>query len=335
MKKVKILLTSKIAAGEYTYLIEKLDEQIKNKYELVVPDEYGENELLKFCEDVDVLLGSYITKTIIEKSKRLKLIQLPWTGIEYLNFHELSNCSIPICNTHSNSQAVAEYAVTLLLNSAKQIFTYDKLIRNGVWKSERDSLKKDSLLISDMKICILGYGNIGKKIASLLKPFNANIWAVANPHRKDDLICKIYDRSELQKAVHNADAIINTIPLTDDTKGMIDSKVISCMKDEVIIVNVSRALVIDEKALYQNVVEKRIKVFASDVWWKEPKSNEEKCVLSNYDIDWNNNANVILSPHRADLINGRFMHVDDEVENICNIYYNKKLKNRIEINRQY
>ena len=114
----------------------------------------------------------------MEKAKKLRHIQVPWTGSELLDFDLLKEYSnITVSNSHSNSLAIAEHAVSLLLAAAKRIPYRDSFMRKGDWSPRYNDV--NSYWITGKTLGIIGYGAIGKKIGNILKKgFNMKIFAI-------------------------------------------------------------------------------------------------------------------------------------------------------------
>jgi lactate dehydrogenase-like 2-hydroxyacid dehydrogenase len=128
-----------------------------------------------------------ISKPPIKKAKKiakkLKLIQVPWTGVDRLDFELLKKFrDVIICNSHSNCLAVAEYAVALLFDLVKKISYHDQLLRDGNWNRPSEAHEVNynifSSYVSNKKVGILGYGNIGKKIKKILNGFDCSFYIV-------------------------------------------------------------------------------------------------------------------------------------------------------------
>ena len=112
---MKIVLTRSMVPGDIQYIKDGLDKEIEGQYEFVVPAEFTEDGICKEAADADVLLGPFVTSKIQETAKNLKLIQVPWTGMDTFDFSSVQGCTVPICNTHSNADSVAEIGVAIVL----------------------------------------------------------------------------------------------------------------------------------------------------------------------------------------------------------------------------
>ncbi len=334
MKKIKILLTRKYHDIDIAYIKEKLQRQIGDNYTLVNPKNYEEEYLIKVISDVDVLLGPYVSESLIKQATNLKLIQIPWTGIENFNFKVMEGSFIPVCNSHSNASAVAEFAIALTLNIIKKINFHDNRMRKNDWNrmQERTSLK--SRMINNSNVCILGYGNIGRRIGIMLNALGANIKAVTKSIQKYPEAKELFISKDWEVAVKGSNIIICTLPLTDATRNLINHDTIANFSKDSIIVNVSRAEIFNEEAIYSALADNRISGYASDVWWKNPSRDKSNSSVSSTFL-FEELDNVLLSPHRAGFVEGSLPHLDDAIENITNVFLKKRLINVVNIEKRY
>ena len=113
---MKVLLTKMFAETDIAYLQAGLDESIT----LFTPDQYSENGIIDVIDDADVILGGLLSPAIIERSAHLKFAQIPWTGVDNLDFQAIEKNKLTVCNSHSNASVVAEHAISLWFSLAKK-----------------------------------------------------------------------------------------------------------------------------------------------------------------------------------------------------------------------
>ena len=331
---MKILVTRKLLDSDIEYIKNGLDKSIKGKYEFVFPSEYTEESLLTCCEDVDVFLGPFVTRKLLEKAKNLKLIQVPWTGMDTFDFESVKGFNVPVCNTHSNADSVAEIALALTLDLTKKISYHDRKMRNGNWNREQQPLDLKSRMLANQSVCILGCGNIGYRVAQLFKAFGSSVNGVDNIRKADDVVSKMFGFEEMFKAVSEADIIVCCLPLTDETRSCIDGSFFAALSKKPYVINVSRAAIFNEDDLFDVLIKGKIAGFASDVWWNAPKRGESQSFPSTHNEFWKMD-NVIMSPHRAGFVDGCFPHLDGAIQNLINMFFNKPLVCRVDITKGY
>jgi D-3-phosphoglycerate dehydrogenase len=321
MRKMKILLTRSMLSSDIEY--------IKDSYTIKEPATFTEEVILKEAIDADVLLGPYVTKQILKNAKNLKLIQIPWTGMDTFNFEAVRGFAVPVCNTHSNADSVAEMGVSILLDLIKKISYHDRKMRYGNWNRNQEPLDLKSKMLSKQTVCILGCGAIGYKIAKLVFAFGANIIAVDEHRQPSEVVSEVYSSNDISIALSKATIVISSLPLTRSTRNMINSEIVSKMIDGVIIVNMSRSAVMDEDAIYEGLVSGKISGFGADVWWNTPRRGESESYPSTHNKFWCFD-NVVMSPHRAGFVENCFPHLDGAIDNIVNLYRNKPLESLVD-----
>lgn len=312
---MKIVLTRSMAPGDIRYIRDGLDREIRGQYEFAVPAQFTEEEICALAADADVLLGPYVTKRILEAAKQLKLIQVPWTGMDTFDFSAVQGIRAPVCNTHSNADAVAEMGAALVLDLLKKVSYHDRRMRQGNWNRDQKPLSLKSKMLREQTVCVLGFGNIGSRIGKLISAFGSRVIAVDDRAKAGEIASAVYPNHRMMEAAAQADVIICTLPLTEATRGMIGDEAFDGMKDGVIFVNLSRAAIVDEDAAWRGLASGKIGGFASDVWWNAPKRGESQSYPSQRHPFWEM-ENVILSPHRAGFIENSLPHLDGAVSNI-------------------
>lgn len=331
---MKIVLTRSMLPGDIQYIKDGLDKEIKDQYEFVIPTEFNEDGICEVVKGADVLLGPYVTKRIVEIAENLKLIQVPWTGMDTFDFNSVHGVAVPICNTHSNADSVAEIGVAMILDLLKKISYHDRKMRAGNWNRDQKPLNLKSKMLNKQTICVLGFGNIGSRIGKLIAAFGAKVIAVDGHAKAGEIAEEVFEHGQIKEAVGKADVIICTLPLTDSTRGMINGDVFVAMKDDAIFVNMSRAAVVDEEAAWNALQSGKLGGFGSDVWWNAPKRGESQSYPSAKHEFWTLD-NVLMSPHRAGFIEDSLPHLDGAIENIIALAKGGKLTGIVDTSKGF
>ena len=321
---MKIVLTRSMVPGDIQYIKDGLNKEIKDQYEFVVPEEFTEDGICAVCSGADILLGPYVTKRIVETAGDLKLIQVPWTGMDTFDFSSVQGITVPICNTHSNADSVAEIGVAIVLDLLKKVSYHDRKMRAGNWNRDQKPLNLKSKMLNKQTVCVLGFGNIGSRIGKLIAAFGAKVIAVDGHAKAGEIASEVYKNEDIKEAVSKADVVICTLPLTDSTRGFINDEMFTVMKDGVVFVNMSRAAVVDEDAAWNALQSGKIAAFGSDVWWNAPKRGESQSYPSAKHEFWKLD-NVVMSPHRAGFVEDSLPHLDGAIENIIALAKGHKL----------
>lgn len=329
---MKVLLTKRFFHKDLSYIKSKLDPNI----EIVDPLQYDEETLLKH-EDVDVFLGAFVTPKLLSTCANLKLIQVPWTGVDRIDFETLRDVSVPVCNSHSNSGAVAEMSVALFLSLTKGIVYHDKELRKGNWNRPKSDQSNEyspfSQQLKGMEIGILGYGAIGKDIHKMLSGFsvNMNILSSRKPLGGATQVT-YFEKDKIDEFLGSIDCLFVCLPLTPETKDYLDSSKIKAMKKGSFIVNTARGLIINQDALFDALENNHIGGAAIDTWWNGP-SNKEGFMPC--DREFQNFDQVVFSPHRSGMVANQLPHLDDAIINLNNLVNDRPLINRIDLSKKY
>lgn len=334
---MKVLLTKAFLKSD----IEYIKARILPNIEIIEPQNYDELTLVSLTKEVDVLLGGLITEAILQEAKNLKFVQIPWTGVNNLDFDLIEKYNVQVCNSHSNSSIVAEHAIALMMAAAKKIIYHDELMRKGNWNRpgiNENKINPFSKKISHSTIAIIGFGSIGKDIYRMMNGYKCHFKVFNRTAKQDQHIvsnniqyCSI---NEVYEEIKDIDFIFITLPLTVATKGIIDTKFFNSMKKDSILVNVSRGEIIDEEALFNALKNEEIGCAAIDTWSQFP-SKKNPIVLPSIKHEFHKLDNIILSPHRAGFIDSGFPHLDDAIENLNRAATGKPLINVVSIKDTY
>ena len=316
---------------------EIIEEGVKGNCKLIYPEEYNERCIKELVGDADILLGNLITKDILDNAKKLKLIQIPWTGVDFLDFDLLKKYNYIICNSHSNALIVAEHAIALMFDIAKKLSYHDRMLRQGIWNRIYDNtgVSPFSSKVFNSIVSIIGYGAIGKQIRKLLSGFQID-FKIVDPiaNGKGCKNTKYFSPDKLELALKDTNFVFISVPLTNKTKGMVNNQFINKMNKDSILINISRGEIINELSLYRALENKLIKGAALDTWFNYPNA-KNKNVLPSINYSFHNLNNIVLSPHRAGYIDGELPHLYDAIENLNNLALGKKLINKVSIENKY
>lgn len=223
---------------------------------------------------------------MLERFPNLKHISSCGAGLDKFDLEQLNSRGVELHNTGDiMTHDTAEMAVTLMFSLLRRILQNDVHVRSGTWEKERAS---NSSRIAGKRVGIIGLGQIGITIAKMLEAFGLNI-AYHGPNQKPDFQWQYVP--ELKTLAQDSDVLILSCIANPSTNKMINSKVLSALGEDGYLINVSRGSVIDEDALIDALVYKRIAGAALDVFENEPMPDKRFIALEN----------VILQPHAATL----------------------------------
>ncbi len=267
-------------------------EMVPEGFEAVVASsEWSDADKIELLADVEyvVLHPGVVSGEVLRKSQSLKLIQSLTAGYDKIDIVTAKKLNIPVAtNGGANSWAVAEHSVALLLALYKRLIYCDLSTRCGEWRKAINGF--DTFEVAGKTVGIIGAGNIGCKVARILKGFEAKI-IYSSPKRSVEIETELEARLvTLDELVSTADIISMHAPLLNSTWGMIGKREISLMKPTTVIINTCRAELADETALFDALQNKKIAGAGLDVFYKEPAPKEDPFLK----LD-----NVVVSPHTA------------------------------------
>lgn len=277
-------------------------------------------------KDYDIFIGKKLAKSKLSEANKLKYIFAYKTGVDDFPLQELEAMNITLINSHADSSIIAEYAFGMSVALVNRINEFDRNLRQGIWY-DNDNLYWKSIF--NMNVGLLGYGHIGKDIHKLLIRNNINTYTIDRGHDYKD-INLVKDLDEL---VSKCDLIISSVPKTAETDKLFNKAVFDKMNGK-FIVNVGRANVIDQEALYEALFNETIGGAAIDTWEEKPKNKRTKLMPSSY--SFHNLNNIILSPHAAMRVaDGHDRYVTDTTNNIIDLLTKNELRNVVSYKKGY
>lgn len=315
---INVVLTRKFFDADLQFI----KNGVKEGANIIIPDTFTENDLLKYAADADIFFGPVISKRLCEAATHLKFIQVPWTGVDNLNFDLIREIGVKVCNSHSNAYAVAEQAIALMFDTSKKIAYHDRLMRTGDWnrpKPDKSNVVSPfSSRVSKSQVGIIGYGHIGRIIKQYLSAMECvfHVADISVCEKKDEDGACFYPMSLLNELLGNVDYVFLCVPLTTETRGFFGTEQFAAMKETAIMINTSRGEIVNEDALYEALEDKKIGGAAMDTWYNDPKNPFDVNCKPSLKNPFETLDNLVLSPHRAAMIAGELPHLEDAIMNI-------------------
>jgi D-3-phosphoglycerate dehydrogenase len=246
-------------------------------------------ELLLKVADYEVVVVRSRTKIdagVIDKAARLRLIARPGTGLDNIDLRAANARGIEVVNSpEALVEAVAEHVIALMMALARSIPAADASTRSGQWQKE----KFVGLELKGKTIGIAGLGRIGRRVGEIAKVFGMSVLGYDIIDISKDVLSSIgCTMVDLDTLFASSDFITLHVPLSPETRHLVDSRRLSLMKKGSFIVNTSRGEVIDQTALARALEEGQIAGAALDVFEKEPPT--EEILIA---------PNLIATPHIA------------------------------------
>lgn len=245
-------------------------------------------ELFKHVEDLDAIIvrsATKVRKEIIDSAKNLKVIGRAGVGLDNIDVEYAKSKGIKVINTPgATSISVAELTIGLILAVMRKIAFADREMRKGVWPKK----KSKGIEMYGKTMGIIGIGRIGREVAKRAKAFGMKV-VYYDVYRPDESIEKELgiEYRDLDSLLSEADVVSLHVPLTPDTKHLINRERIEKMKNGAILINAARGGTVDEEALYEALKSGKLYGAALDVYEHEPVKESPL-----FELD-----NVVLTPH--------------------------------------
>lgn len=262
--------------------------------------------------DYIVSRGVVVDHAVLDAAKKLKMLQKWGSGYDKIDVAYAGQRGIPVAVClGGNSIPVAELTVALMLDVIRNIMPLaERLKECGSWN--KDLYMKRSFLLHGKTVGLIGMGNIAKNVAHIVqRGFDANViyYDVVRLDKDAEKNLNI-QYIPLQGLMREADIVSIHVPLLDSTRGMINSKMLECMKPSAYLINTSRGGVINEDDLIAALQEGKIMGAGLDTFSEEPLPADSPLLHMD---------NVIATPH----IGGNTVDNDERMAAICmeNISY--------------
>jgi len=260
---------------------------------------YGTNEVfLEQLEDIHLYVGGPLKPEQYERATDLRAHFIPYTGVNRFPLEYLQNRGIQLINNHGNAPSVAERALALALAVAGRVVEFHQDLAQGNWHRNPPPQPVFDLWrsLQGAQIGILGCGAIAQSFVGLLQGFHPQITGFRKNLHKPvpkgfQTITDSLDQVLVQK-----DLILLALPDTPSTQGILGERELNLARGAIII-NVSRAELVNQSALFTSLSRGVIAGAGLDVWYRYPSPYYVQEQPANYDFA--NLPSVVMSPHAA------------------------------------
>ena len=260
--------------------------------EVIVSDEAG---IAGKLADVDALVTLGFTREMAAAAGRLKLVQVPGAGLDRIDRSALA-ASTALANVYGHEVGIAEYALGAMLALTRQFGRLDAALRRGTWDSQWAvgvPPPPPWPELAGKTLGILGYGHIGQALARRARAFDMTVLATRRTPVPDAGVL-VRGPDTLDDVLARADYVVITLPLSAETRGLLGARELGRMKRGAILVNVARAEIVDEDALYQALAGGTLAGAALDVWYRYPTTIEPTPPARR---PFHELSNVLMTPH--------------------------------------
>lgn len=283
----KVFITRKLPSKIVTMISEHHSVEMWEEENTVVPAPILEDKIKK-VDGLLCMLTEDINQELLQKARNLKIISNMAVGYNNIDVEYANKKNIMVTNTPGVlTETTADLTFSLLMATARRITESSEFLRQGKWETW------SPFLLTGQDVCgatigIIGLGKIGEAVAKRAKGFDMNILYHNRTRRyeKEKELNLTY--VGLNEILKKSDFIVILVPLTENTKNMIDKEQLSIMKKESILINTSRGGIVNEKSLYSSLKNGEIWAAGLDVFEQEPISLDNPLLTLN---------NVVTLPH--------------------------------------
>lgn len=255
----------------------------------VVVDEFDDAAFDQEIADADVLLHVLkpVTAEMVARAKRLRLVQKLGVGVNTIDLDACKAAGVAVANMPgTNSQAVAEMALALMLSVLRRLSYLDPLTRQGQgWTPDPDLIDGVGE-IAGRTVGFVGYGGSASRLGAALEALGATVIYTARS-AKPELPGRFVS---LDTVLSQSDIVSLHLPLTPETQHMIDGKALAAVKPGAILINTARGGLVDEPALVAALSAGRLRGAGLDVFEQEPLDPDNPLLGL---------PNVVVAPHQA------------------------------------
>ena len=293
---------------------------IKNNISVDTKTNLSPEELKKIIDNYDGLIirsATKVRKDLIDSLSNLKIIGRAGAGVDNVDVEAAKNKNIIVMNTPGgNTNATAEHTIALIFALQRKITVANETTHKGLW--EKKKLKGNE--IKGKKIGIIGFGNVGKRVAEISDVLGMQVSIFSSYFETIKDSFPEYNSCSIDEIIKDSDIISFHCKPNKDGNPIINKNHLSLMKKNCIIINTARGNLVDEDDLKNALEKKEIKGAALDVFKNEPLEES-----GFYNLD-----NIILTPHIAASTDEAQIVVAEMVANqFVDFFNNNKIINSV------
>jgi phosphoglycerate dehydrogenase-like enzyme len=246
-------------------------------------------------ENADVVIGIQLNAQM-PRPLKARLFHAPSAGTDAINTTLLpAQCTLANCFGHEN--AIAEYVLATLLMRHVPLLQADQDLRQQRWTffAGRPGALRTEL--GEQTLGLVGFGHIAQTVAERAKALSMRVHVANRSAITHPMVDRSWTLDGLHEFMGSCDAVVVSLPLAANTQGLIDAPAIAAMRPDAVLINVGRGAVIDEQALYEALVSRRIGGAVIDTWYQYPSPTQPECAPSRFDFA--SLDNVLMTPHMS------------------------------------
>ena len=239
----------------------------------------------------NVFVGSgFWRNEFLDAAPDLKYVHVGAAGYDSFDVEAIRARGVRLCNSSGvNRNAVADHGMAMILSFTRQLHSARDRQFKAEWRGMISDIPKREDELTGKTLLIYGLGAIGGRLARLAQAFDMRVVGIKrDTANAPDNVDAVHGPDAFLEALAEADMVVLTCPLTDQTRGLIDEPALAAMKNSAYLINLSRGPVVDEHALVAALAERRIAGAGLDVFDPEPLPATSR--LWGFE-------NVIITPH--------------------------------------
>jgi phosphoglycerate dehydrogenase-like enzyme len=238
------------------------------------------------------------TKEMAEAGHRLRLIQVPGAGLDRIDRSALRP-GLYLANAYGHEGGIAEYIFGAMIALTRSFARIDARLRRGEWDSQwAIGVPAPALWpeLAGKTLGILGFGYIGEALAARARAFDMKVCAIRRNAQTElpDGVSFIGGPERLDDVLRQSDYLVITLSLSAETRDLLDARRLSMMKPTSYLINVARAEIVEETALYQALASGSLAGAALDVWYRYPTAPGTVLPATQ---PFHTLSNLIMTPH--------------------------------------
>jgi phosphoglycerate dehydrogenase-like enzyme len=270
------------------WFVDRLRKEFPEVEATQSPSHRQDEEVLR---NADVMIGWQLTPEQLGRATHLRWIYSITAAVDQYMFPQLVASNIVVCNAAQvHGRVVAEHAIAMILAMAKRVPTAVRYQVKRKWAMQQIWQERPREL-AGAKLLVVGLGSIGAAIAATAAALHMRVTGVRqHPGPEPNGRYEVIGYQQLDEAIPNADFVVLALPLTPQTRQIIDARRLGLFRADACLINVSRGQLINEAALVKALGDGRLGGAALDVFQEEPLPRRSKL--------WKM-PHVLITPHTA------------------------------------
>ncbi len=275
----------------------------------------GDADFKPLADTADVVVALRIPR-LPQPLAHVRLVQVPGAGLDGIDLASLP-AGASVCNVFEHEGPIAEFVLLAMLHASVGLDAMRASFTPESWPATYRA-RVPHREVAGQTLALLGFGRIGRAIAQRAKALGMRVLAVDPTAAADGLADAVLPPPRLAEALSQADFVAVACPLTDATRGAIGARELAAMPAHAVLINVSRAEIVDEAPLFEALRDRRIAGAYLDVWYRYPDASTTSLAPSS--LPFHELPNVVCTPHSCawttDLFERRYAVIADNINRL-------------------